>query len=122
MATNARKTGWLTDAVAAEIRALMGREDWSQRDLSRATGIPQPTISSVLSAKTAFDLEQLDAIARALGSTPDRIMRAADTRDANALNEVYTPDGGLDPTNTRGLPPADEHLNDLEACRRADGE
>lgn len=77
MATGARTTGWLTEAVAAEIRALMGRRDINQAGLSRATGIPKATVSSLLGLRKAMDLEQFHAISVALGAEPDELMRLA---------------------------------------------
>ncbi|MFI6215683.1 helix-turn-helix domain-containing protein [Nocardia brasiliensis] len=77
MATNARETGWLTEAVAAEIRALLGYRKMKQIDLSRATGIHKATLSAMLRAQAAIDIEQLAAMADALDVDPGEIMRKA---------------------------------------------
>ncbi|MEV0247900.1 helix-turn-helix transcriptional regulator [Nocardia sp. NPDC050712] len=77
MATNARGTGALTEAVAEEMRALLGARNMNQAALSRATGIHKATVSSMLNARTAIDVEQIAAIATALGVDPSELMRSA---------------------------------------------
>lgn len=55
--------------VAGEVRAYMGRADVTQAQLSRATGISQPTMSRKLKARDerdAFDVEELAKIAAVL--------------------------------------------------------
>jgi transcriptional regulator with XRE-family HTH domain len=60
MTTNIR------EVVAEEIRAELGRQRRSASWLGRQTGMAQPAISRRLTGAVPIDLEELDAIARAL--------------------------------------------------------
>ena len=53
--------------VAAEVRALLGRQDKSQRWLSEQTGIGAPGLSRRLKGERDFNLDELSSIATALG-------------------------------------------------------
>ena len=57
----------LARAVAAEIERLMAERGVSGNALSKATGIPQTSISRKLNGPAAFDLNDLVAISHALG-------------------------------------------------------
>ncbi|MCC3276407.1 helix-turn-helix domain-containing protein [Arthrobacter sp. zg-Y20] len=73
------------DAVPAVLRAQIAYRNASQSSLSRETGIPQSTISRILSGQRVVDLEQLVQICRALGVSVGAVMdqaeRAAQTPD-----------------------------------------
>ena len=56
----------LSEAVAAEVRRLLAERGLTGRELARRTNIPQPTIATKLSGKSALDLDDLDAICRVL--------------------------------------------------------
>lgn len=51
-------------AVAGEVLALMGRHRVSQKRLAEAVGMTQQSLSRRLTADVAFDIDDLDAIAR----------------------------------------------------------
>jgi transcriptional regulator with XRE-family HTH domain len=51
------------DAVAAEVRALMGRHGQRQQDLADLLGVDQSGISRRLSARTPFTVPELSKIA-----------------------------------------------------------
>lgn len=57
----------LSRRVAARIARLLEDRGMSGRALSRATGIPQKSLSRKLSGETAFDLDDLPLVADALG-------------------------------------------------------
>lgn len=57
----------LSHRVAAEIARLLAERKMSGRALSRATGIPQKSLSRKLAGLTAFDLDELPVIADTLG-------------------------------------------------------
>lgn len=57
----------LSRLVAAKIARLLEERGMSGRALSRATGIPQKSLSRKLSGETAFDLDDLTPVADALG-------------------------------------------------------
>ncbi|MFJ1459687.1 helix-turn-helix domain-containing protein [Nocardia sp. N2S4-5] len=77
MPTNTRGIGWLTEAVATEIRSLMGRQGMLQVELAELSGIPKATVSSLVKAGSAIDLEQLARMSKALKIEPDELLRTA---------------------------------------------
>jgi transcriptional regulator with XRE-family HTH domain len=58
--------------LAKNLYALMSRhpELWSQSALAQRSGVNQRTIGRILSADTSAQLHTLQAIARAIGTTP----------------------------------------------------
>jgi transcriptional regulator with XRE-family HTH domain len=68
----------ISQAVAEEIRAELGRQRKSARDLATATGINYRTLSYRLAGHTRFTLEELLLITIALNmSMPDLVRDAA---------------------------------------------
>lgn len=59
-------TEQLSRAVAAEIRRLLEERDLSGNQLAKQTGIPQTSIAKKLRGITAFDIDDVDRICRAL--------------------------------------------------------
>jgi transcriptional regulator with XRE-family HTH domain len=57
----------LSEQVAAEIRAVMGRQDINKAELARRLGVNEMWIGRRLSGKLAIDLNDLARIASALG-------------------------------------------------------
>lgn len=77
MAENsATQPGSLTQRVASEIRAEMGRRQLSQADLGLVLGIHRTQISKRLRGELAFTTVELDQIAEALGISVDRLLGA----------------------------------------------
>jgi transcriptional regulator with XRE-family HTH domain len=58
--------GRLREHVAEEIRVLLARRKMSGAELARRTGIKQSTMSRRMTGETAFDMDDLEAIATAL--------------------------------------------------------
>lgn len=58
--------GRLREHVAEEIRVLLARRKMSGAELARRTGIKQSTMSRRMTAETAFDMDDLEAIANVL--------------------------------------------------------
>lgn len=54
-------------AIAAEVRAALARDQIKQADLAHAIGISQGALSERLRGVRAFDTDQLAAIAEHLG-------------------------------------------------------
>lgn len=54
-----------TDRVAAEVRAEMGRQRVSQRQVGEILGLPQPQVSRRLSGLIAFNTVELGRLADA---------------------------------------------------------
>lgn len=62
---------WL---VAAEIRAELGRQRMSQTELADALGMPVATLRRRLNAEIVIDVNELWAMARALGVPVQRLL------------------------------------------------
>lgn len=94
--------------VAAEIRAEIGRLGASQSDLARATGIAISTLNRKLMARAerdAFDVEELDKIARALSVPVGKFFASVDDGrgpdDGGNLARQNKPVGYIRPKVTR---------------------
>lgn len=61
--------GHLRQAVAEEIRVILARKRMSAAELARRTGIKTSTMGRRLTGETAFDLDDLEVIAREFGVT-----------------------------------------------------
>lgn len=59
--------GRLREHAAEEIRVILARRRMSAAELARRTGIKQSTMSRRMTGETAFDLDDLEAIAEVLG-------------------------------------------------------
>lgn len=59
--------GRLREHVAEELRVLLARKRISATELARRTGIKQSTLSRRMTGETAFDMDDLETIADALG-------------------------------------------------------
>ena len=77
------------EAVPAVLRAQIAYRNASQSSLARETGIPQSTISRILSGQRVVDLEQLVQICRALGISVGAVMDQAER--AAQSPEGYAP-------------------------------
>ncbi|GAA4681171.1 helix-turn-helix domain-containing protein [Phytohabitans rumicis] len=60
-------TGRLRERAAEEIRVILARRRMSAAELARKTGIRQQNLSRRMTGETAFDLDDLEVIANALG-------------------------------------------------------
>ncbi len=67
----------LSAAVADVVRSLLADRGWSGRQLARETGINQATVARKLREESAFDLDDLQAIANALSVDVIDLMSAA---------------------------------------------
>lgn len=65
----------LAEAVSAEVRAEMGRQQKSRREVADAMGVSHMYLSRRLNGRTPFDLTDLDRIAAALGVPVARLLR-----------------------------------------------
>lgn len=59
--------GKLRERAAEEIRVLLARRRISAAELARRTGMKQSTMARRMTGETAFDLDDLEAIAAVLG-------------------------------------------------------
>lgn len=64
-------------AVAAEVRASLGRKGWSQADLAEASGVSTASLSRKMRAERSFTVEELVAIAAALDIEAGRLLTLA---------------------------------------------
>jgi DNA-binding Xre family transcriptional regulator len=69
----------ITKAAATAVRELMVEHDpqVSELALSEATGIPRTTLKRSLAGVRPLNVDELDAIARTLGTTPEAIVTRA---------------------------------------------
>jgi transcriptional regulator with XRE-family HTH domain len=76
----------IRDAIAAEVRAEMARQNKSQRDLGQALDLPQSSVSLRLSGKSAFRADEIVKVARFLGVSITKL-----TGDQYAATHAETP-------------------------------
>lgn len=64
---NARQKTRLSEAVAAELRAEIGRRPWKDADLVQRSGVARATYFDIKAGRLVPTLTQLEAIVRAMG-------------------------------------------------------
>lgn len=69
------ETTTLGAVLQVRIRQERQRRDWSQRELSERSGVPQPTISRMEAGVRKLDLVALERIAKAFGVPPLRLLK-----------------------------------------------
>lgn len=77
----------LNGAVAAELRGEMSAQRLTQTDLSARSGVPVVSIQRYLAATRPIDVEVLDRLAHALGTSAHEVMLAAAQRLARMGEE-----------------------------------
>jgi transcriptional regulator with XRE-family HTH domain len=83
----------ITEALAAEIRALAGRQNLKAFSLHKLTGIPKSTMAAIWNGQSVIDVDQLVSIAAALDVDAGQLLVDA---IANARHEPG-PDPGVHP-------------------------
>ena len=68
--------------MAAELRGELAALGWSQADLAERSGVPKVSVQRYLKPSRHIDLDVLDVLARALGSSPEAVLAAAVERMA----------------------------------------
>lgn len=82
--------GRLREHVAEEIRVLLARRKMSATQLARITGLKQSSLSRRMTGETAFDMDDLELIADALGvAVTDLMPRRVGT--GQQVNDRSTP-------------------------------
>lgn len=64
----------LTSRVAAEVRALMGRHNVTQMQLTAVLGVSQTGVSKRLRGLTPFDVNEIEALADYFGLDPAELL------------------------------------------------
>lgn len=72
--TPIRPSADLSQVVAAEVRALMGRHRVNQEQLARVLNVSQGQVSARLRGRTAFTLDDLRRLAEFFGTTPGALL------------------------------------------------
>lgn len=80
--------GPLTIAVAAELRAEMGRRKMSAVTLARTSGVGARSLARYLIPERTFSLEQLDLMAKALGLTSGAEVLIASRERLRGIEDV----------------------------------
>lgn len=89
----------VNEAVAAEVRAAMGRRRVTQTQLAARLHLSQPAVSRRLHGEISFNVEELVTVADMLGVTVSDLVRAA----SPCFSPLSMPNGqmelalGLDP-------------------------
>jgi transcriptional regulator with XRE-family HTH domain len=81
----------LTERVAEEIRALLGRKRITGAALARSLGVSEAWVSYRLSGKQTIDLGDLERIAAALGVAPVELLPADIRRPGQPTVPKVTP-------------------------------
>lgn len=69
----------LIEAIHEELRALLARRNYSQRQLEGMSGVSQGVISkSIFRNESVLNLSQLEAICEALGISPSAVLESAE--------------------------------------------
>jgi transcriptional regulator with XRE-family HTH domain len=95
MSDDVATRGTLRADVAEEVRALLGRRRMSSVALARGIGKSHTYVWRRLSGETAFDLDDIEAIARILSVRLVELLPAAERRREGVTYQYQTP---LEPT------------------------
>jgi transcriptional regulator with XRE-family HTH domain len=68
----------------------MKKRGWSQRELSRRSGLPQSTLSQAIRGKRKITPDVCTGIAQALGESPEYVMRLAGILPPASLEDDST--------------------------------
>ena len=82
-----KNSGHLTERVAEEVRALMGRHHVTQMQLAEVLGVAQPAISKRLRGLTAFDANEIGVLAEFFNVSPAELL-------GERVMPSPSPDGG----------------------------
>lgn len=81
--------------VAANVRAEAARLGINQQDLARRAGMAQSTVSIRWNGRRQWQLEDLEAVAQVLGTTPSALCQVERARqDSNVQPTVYNTGAG----------------------------
>jgi transcriptional regulator with XRE-family HTH domain len=102
--------GRLREHVAEEIRVLLARRKMSATQLANITGIKQSSLSRRMTGETAFDMDDLELIADALGVAVTDLMpqRAGAAQQLNGRSTPISRSVAADitPRRAKHRPPA----------------
>jgi len=115
--------GGLNAAVAAELRAERAAQSLTVQQLSERADVPYASLRRYLAAERHIDVSTLDALAKALGTTPvDLVMAAAERLSRAATGNVVD----IRDRKSSDEPSSLEHLKGLPSAaapkRRDTGE
>lgn len=69
------RTNPLSEKVGMNILVLSRKKGISQKELAATVGMTEGMLSQVMRGKKAMPLERLSKIAKALGVTPDKLLK-----------------------------------------------
>lgn len=65
--------------ISIRLEGLRNAKGWSQAELARQSGVPQPTISRIEGGTRRVDLDVLEKLAQALGINASMLIEHSDT-------------------------------------------
>lgn len=69
-----------SEGVGRRLRGTMAEHLMTQKSLAQAVGMTQQALSSRIRGQVPFTVDQLTQIADYLGTTPEALLRPAETR------------------------------------------
>lgn len=89
-----KNDGALREVLAAKLKALMG-EKWTQKDLAKAAGVSQSTVSRMLDQKTSTKIDHVAAVSRVFKLQPWQLLAPTDLTaldlQSTELLDVFLP-------------------------------
>lgn len=79
----------LTERVAEEVRAYMGRRQMTQVQLAQILGLPQSAVSSRVRGKIPFRVDELQTVAEALGIHPAVLLGGNSPSPSGPITGAY---------------------------------
>ncbi|VXB76593.1 helix-turn-helix domain-containing protein [Pseudoclavibacter sp. 8L] len=86
-AANARLIGPMTEAVASELRAELGRQKRSAKSLAESAGLTRSTLHKTLNAQRAIDVDDLFHLADLLNVSPSELFERAEVQARRHLDD-----------------------------------
>ena len=79
-----RKRGTMTELVAEEVRALMGRHRVSQATIAEVLGVSRQAVSKRLTGETPFDVNEVAKLGDYFGVQPSQLLPHLDSNQEPA--------------------------------------
>lgn len=107
--------GNLTRQVAAEVHVQRAALEWTRQDLAERVGIPDDVLAQIENGSGVIDLDLVAKFAHVFAlDVPDFIATAIRNAEQRLRdNNIYLPDGMLDPNQVSFAPTSEERRAEL---------